>query len=128
MVGHAGDETGKTRWWLTSFASFFFRRKKQLPAATVAPSDVDVLQTVEGADALPCPTKDRVRGPPGRKRPSRPSTVSFPVRASAAAGDERRQEEARTDVRRESLGGQSSPAFNQTTETDMSQSPHHEQS
>ena len=66
-----------SKWW---FSRLFFRKKK-----TVQP-EIEHLDfnVIENTSTLQCPTRDRVRGPVGRKRPTRATSAMFPQRVQNA--------------------------------------------
>lgn len=95
-----------SKWW---FSSLFFRKKKTVPPE----SDLLDFQAIEKTNPLSCPTRDRVRGPQGRKRPTK--AISVTLRQSAYGDD---SSDPGSHSCRESFvrrDGKSDGNFNQTT-------------
>lgn len=89
----------------------FFRKKKSVPPE----SDHLDFQAIEKTSPLSCPTRDRVRGPQGRRRPTK--AVSVTLRQSAYGND---SSDTGSNTCRESFIRKSDGNFNQTTGCDES--------
>lgn len=92
------------KWW---FTSLFFRKKK---CVQPEPPVID-FGAIDSVTTLSCPTRTRVKGPQGRKKPTRASCppVVREMSHSPACESQEHQEESK-----ESMSGSDSN-FNQTT-------------
>lgn len=66
MVRIEVRSSSMSKWW---FSSLFTRKKKRVQPV---PPEID-FEAIDSATTLACPTRSRVRGPQGRKKPSRAS-------------------------------------------------------
>lgn len=107
MVRAEGQAFRMSKWW---FSHLFFRKKKIVPLETHHPD----FATIENTCPLSCPTRDRAKGPPGRKRPTRAVSATLPARVQEEENDSSKAV-ARRDSCHESLFSKNDGNFNQTT-------------